>query len=61
MFLSDPGKKKGRQKEENDPIGEDEKSRILRMIEQEDSGEDESSNDNESEVEAESDNSMVSE
>jgi hypothetical protein len=61
MFLSDPLKKKGRQKEENDPIGEDEKSRILRMIEQEDSQDEESSNESASEAEAESDNSMVSE
>jgi hypothetical protein len=41
MFLSDPLKK--RKKENDDPIGEDEKSRILRMIEQEDSEDDESS------------------
>lgn len=44
MFLSDPLKKRDLQKrEDNAPVGEDEKSRILRMIEQEDSEDDESS------------------
>ena len=60
MFLSDPLKK--RKKENDDPIGEDEKSRILRMIEQEDSEDDESSDPSaDSDQKSESANSMMSE
>lgn len=59
--MQDPLKKKSKAKDD-EPINDDEKTRILRMIEQEDSEDEQSSSESHSQDEkSNSDNSMMSE